>query len=239
MSENQKAFVVAAIVCVTCSLLLTAASSGLKDYQIQNMTIDRHKNLLKSVGLIDSEKTYTPEDIESLYQTNIRALWIDSAGRLVPESERGAQDLPVYLFVQNDAIAAYIVPIDTTGLWGKINGYLAIKNDGSTIMGFTVYSHSETPGLGGEIERKWFQKNFEGKRIVNKEGKFVSVGIARGTVQDRIQPEQRIHFVDGISGATLTGKFLSAGLKNVLREYEPVSIKFRQHDISRVPGVGN
>ena len=236
MSENQKAFVVAAIVCVTCSLLLTAASSGLKDYQVRNMTIDRHKNLLKSVGLIDSEKTYSPEAIETLYTAHIQSLWIDSAGRLIPESERGARDLPVYLYIQNNDIKAYIVPIDTIGLWGKINGYLAIKNDGSTIMGFTVYSHSETPGLGGEIERKWFQKNFEGKRIVNKEGQFVSVGVARGAVRDRIQLAQQINFVDGISGATLTGKYLSAGLKNVLQEYEPVSIRFRQHDIARIPG---
>ena len=235
MHETQRAFVVAAVVCIVCSLLLTAASSGLRDRQIRNMTLDRHQNLLKSVGLIDPEQKYPPAKIESLYQNHIRALWVDPAGRMVPESERGPRDLPIYLYVKEGAIHAYIVPIDTNGLWGKINGYLAIRNDGGTIMGFTVYSHSETPGLGGEIERKWFQKNFEGKRIINREGSFVSVGVARGAVRDSIQSEQQVHFVDGISGATLTGKYLSAGLKNVLQEYEPVSIKFRNNAISRIP----
>jgi len=122
------------------------------------------------------------------------------------------------------------------GLWGKINGYLAIDKDGSTITGFTVYKHSETPGLGGEIERSWFQKNFEGKKIVNKEGKFVSISIARGAVKDVIQKDLQLNFVDGISGATLTGKFLSASMKDILKEYESVSVKFRYNMVKEIAG---
>jgi Na+-transporting NADH:ubiquinone oxidoreductase subunit C len=34
--------------------------------------------------------------------------------------------------------------------------------------------------------------------------------------------------VDGISGATLTGRYLSEGLEETLMQYEPVSIIFRQ-----------
>jgi len=41
--------------------------------------------------------------------------------------------------------------------------------------------------------------------------------------------------VDGISGATLTGNYLSRGLHEVLRQYEPVSIRFRQDEIRKVP----
>jgi Na+-transporting NADH:ubiquinone oxidoreductase subunit C len=41
--------------------------------------------------------------------------------------------------------------------------------------------------------------------------------------------------VDGISGATLTGKFLSEGLKDILLDYEPVSVQFRQNRMAGLP----
>ena len=39
--------------------------------------------------------------------------------------------------------------------------------------------------------------------------------------------DRRVNMVDGISGATLTGKYLTTGLKDILLEYEPVSLRFR------------
>ena len=145
--------------------------------------------------------------------------------------------LPLYLFKNKEdkevegkrktEIEAYIIPIESRGLWGKIKGYLAFENDGMTVAGFTVYSHAETPGLGGEIEKAWFGKNFIGKKIVNSAGEFVSISIAKGAA-DNLPEGVREHYVDGISGATLTGKYLSQGLRENLDRYEGVSIKFRQ-----------
>ena len=139
----------------------------------------------------------------------------------------------IILYVKDGNIHAYIVPINSRGLWGRILGYLAIQNDGSTVSGFTVYKHSETPGLGGEIEKKWFQKNFVGKKIVDHDGYFVSVSIAKGKVADKIPEKSQANYVDGISGATLTGKYLSAGMKEILQNYEPVSIRFRKHRVTQ------
>ena len=236
MSSNFKSVLFAIVLCLVCSLLLTMASSGLKGYQIRNMNLDRQKNLLRSAGLINDQDNNTPEYIEKLYSEKIKSLWVDPSGRIVKETERGQKDLPIYLYIKENAVEAYIVPINAQGLWGKINGYLAINKDGSTITGFTVYKHSETPGLGGEIERSWFQRNFEGKKIINKEGKFVSISIARGAVKDVIQKDLQVNFVDGISGATLTGKFLSASMKDILKDYESVSVKFRHNMVKEIPG---
>ncbi|RPJ18212.1 MAG: FMN-binding protein [Desulfobacteraceae bacterium] len=236
MSSNTKSILFAIVLCFVCSLLLTIASSGLKSYQVRNINLDRHKNLLKSAGLIDDQDNNAPAYIEKLYSENIKSLWVDSSGRIVKEPERGEKALPIYLYIKRTEIESYIVPINAQGLWGKINGYLALSRDGSTVSGFTVYKHSETPGLGGEIERSWFQKNFKGKKIVNKEGKFVSISIARGAVKDVVQEDLKANFVDGISGATLTGKFLSASMKDILKEYESVSVKFRQNMFKEIPG---
>ncbi len=238
MSDRIRSLVFAAVLCLVCSLLLTGASAGLKARQERNMAIDRQANLLKSVGLVDPERRYGAEAIEALYRDAIRQVWLDPAGRIVAEAERQATDLPVYLYVQDDCVKAYIVPIDTRGLWGRINGYLALESDGSTIAGFTVYRHSETPGLGGEIEQNWFQKNFVGKRITDRNGRFVSVQIARGRADEKVDPARRPNYVDGISGASLTGRYLSSGLKTILSRYEPMAVRFRKNPTCTAPPAG-
>ncbi len=238
MSNRLKSLLFAAILCFVCSVVLTAASTGLQRFQQKNMRIDKHRNILMSVGLVESDRRYSAEKIESLYLEYIKPLWVDPSGQLIEESRRSENDFPLYLYLNDEQIEAYIVPFNSRGLWGRIHGYLAIENDGSTISGFTVYKHSETPGLGGEIEKAWFQKNWVGKRIVDRGGEFVSVSIAKGAVQDTVLPDRQTHYVDGISGATLTGKYLSAGLKEILENYEPVSIKFRKNLITKPPGQG-
>ncbi|RTZ97745.1 MAG: NADH:ubiquinone oxidoreductase subunit C [Deltaproteobacteria bacterium] len=234
MSDALKSFSFAIILGIVCSLLLTTAATGLKKYQLRNIRIDRQKNILKAVRLLDEKKTYTADDIETLFTKNMRVLFVDHTGRIIQPDNRKPGDLPIWLYGEEDTVKAYVVPVDTNGLWGKIRGYLAFEADGVTVRGFTVFKHSETPGLGGEIEKRWFQKNFVGKKIVNAAGKFVSIGIAKGAVKNNIPREKRENYVDGISGATMTGKFLSAGLKDILRNYEPVAIKFRRQQCGKV-----
>lgn len=228
MPNAIKSIVFATILCVVCSLLLTAASTGLKPYQQKNVEVDRQKNILKAFGIIHEGRALKNADVERLYAQSVQSVWVDESGRILMENERGPNDLPLYTHVKDHEVLAYVVPIDTRGLWGQIRGYLALDNDGSTVLGFTVFQHQETPGLGGEIESRWFRKNFEGKKIVNNGGEFVSIHIAKGGGAESLPPEKRINYVDGISGATMTGKFLSEGLKEILKAYEPVAIQFRQ-----------
>ena len=237
MSDQLRSFLFAAATCLVCTISLTAASTGLKSFQQKNMAMDRQKNILKSVGLIDENTGYTFEKINQLYADNIKCIWVDSKGSIIEKDQKAKRELPIYIYIKNSLIESYILPINSRGLWGRIFGYLALKNDGSTIAGFTVYKHSETPGLGGEVEKRWFQKNFEGKKIVSRTGNFLSLSIAKGSVEDTVPEDMRGNYVDGISGATLTGKYLTSGLKDILLEYEPVSLKFRTKKLLRLtPG---
>jgi len=232
MSDTLKSIWFAALTALISSLLLTGASSGLKEYRLNNVRIDNQKNLLKSVGLIQAGGRYSGEEIEQLYQKNIRSYWADTSGFIGPATGPESKWRPLFLYVQNNAIQSYILPVHSRGLWGKIEGYLALENDGLTVAGFTVFNHGETPGLGGEIETAWFQENFRGKQIVDTDGRFVSIGIAKGKVADRVPPGSQANFVDGISGATLTGRFLSEGLRDTLLVYENVSVNFRNNKIN-------
>ncbi len=234
MSDNLKSILFAVATAIVCSTLLTAAALGLKPYKKRNLIVDKQKNILKAVGLSGADKHYSPEDIETMFINNIKKLRADAAGRILSEDETQEAVLPLWLFMVNEQPQQYVIPINTRGLWGPIRGYMALEKDGRTISGFTVYKHSETPGLGGEIEQAWFQKNFQGKKITNAGGGFVAIGVAKGRVSDTVSESKQVNYVDGISGATLTGKFLSQGLKEILYEYEPVSINFRQRKIGPI-----
>ncbi len=234
MSERLRSLLFAGLLCLVCSTLLTAASTGLQDLQQNNMRIEKKRNILKAVGLIETWKILSESDIERIYDQNIRTFWVTPAGDLVDTQRRKEADLALYVRLDGQKIRNYAVPVESRGLWGKIYGYLALENDGVTIAGFTVFKHAETPGLGGEIEKEWFQKNWIGKKIINKEGEFVSVSITRGAAKNFVSDEMLSHYVDGISGATLTGRYLTAGVRQVLENYEPVSIRFRKHMISSV-----
>lgn len=235
MSDRLRSLMFAAAVALVCGLLLTAASNGLKAKQRKNIAVDRQKNILKSVGLVREDKVYSYEEIEELFAGNIRRIRVDAQGNVLPRDAADDKALPIYVQLKNNRVESCILPVDVKGLWGRILGYLALKSDGSTITGFTVYKHSETPGLGGEIEKRWFGKNFEGKKIVDKTGEFVSISVAKGAVADVVPDDRKANYVDGISGATLTGKFLTAGLRDTLLEYEPVSLNLRADKLLRIP----
>ncbi len=232
MSDNLKSILFALATAIVCSTLLTAAALGLKPYQTRNLIVDKHKNILKAVGLVEPDQRYDPQTIEKLYTQNIKSLYANADGRILDENEAGAKTMPLWLYQRDGKTQKYVIPINTRGLWGQIKGYLALEKDGSTVSGFTVYKHSETPGLGGEIEQDWFQKNFEGKKITNSGGDFVSIAVAKGDVSSAVAASKQANYVDGISGATLTGKYLTQGFKEILDEYEPVSIHFRQRKTS-------
>jgi len=236
MSSTVKSILFVTILSIVCSSLLTLASTGLKDYQLRNVAIDKQINILKSVRVIDDDHSLAPGTIEKLYDENIRPAWTDIEGKIISEQLKSEHDLPIFLYVKKNEILSYIIPVDSQGLWGRILGYLAIKNDGKTLSRFTVYSHSETPGLGGEIEKSWFQNNFLGKEILDDKGNFTAITIAKGSVKERLPKHRQKNFVDGISGATLTGRFLSEGLKQTLIEYEPLSKRFRNKETIKDPG---
>ena len=238
MSGSLKSLLYAAVLCIVCSLLLTAASSGLQPFQERNVLLDRQRNILAAAGLVAEGKRMSAADIEALYGRHIRPLRVDAAGRVLFDPEPIRESLPLYLvIIDGDRVEGYIVPIDAKGLWGPINAYLAFGSDGATVKGFTVYRHAETPGLGGEIEKKWFRDNWVGKKIVTRQGKFVSVGVAKGRVEEMVPPDKREHYVDGISGATLTGKYLAVGIRDTLNQYEPVAVKFRKNLAHELEGT--
>ena len=229
MHKNSYVFIFASVVTITCSILLASAASLLRDRQQENIALDKQKNILSSAGLIkSSEEEVTRQEILSLYDANISSQVVDTTGMVMenkkvenidPKKDRHL--LPVYLYQKDGSVKSYIIPISGKGLWSTIYGYLALEPDLNTVRGITFYQHGETPGLGGEIVKDWFTSNFVGKRIISPEGKLVSITVIKGKVAGRIPDSESYHYVDGISGSTLTGNGLTNFLKKDLERYEP------------------
>lgn len=229
-NENLKSLIFATIISVAAAAILSGAVVTFKPKQEQNIRLDIKKNILKSLAI---EFPSDPHEIEAVYDQNIREQVVNTQGviqdNLKPSQiKEGQKDLlPLYLSVQNDKVLAYCIPVSGKGLWSTILGYMALEADLNTVKGITFYKHGETPGLGAEIEKPWFQDNYKGKKILNAQGELVSVMIVKGKVNPG--DSQKDHHVDGISGATMTGKGVNAFLLQNLKAYENYFKKVRSN----------
>lgn len=169
---------------------------------------------------------YPKEELESLDASDVlrrfnvkKQLLANRAGRSLEEYDPGYKIL--FLYKPGGNLQAYVVPIEGYGLWDIIRGYVALETDLKTVMGISFYEHKETPGLGARITEGWFQDSFKGKKILAEDGELVSIKVAKGKVEQVIPEDKQKHWVDGISGATLTGDGINQFLKQDLAYYEP------------------
>ena len=195
--------------------------------QFQAQLLDRHHHLisltwvkqeLQGLGFLPS-KLEEKEAFEliDLFQSKL-SLLAKRANKTTADYDPGLSLL--FLYRPQGQVSSYIVPVEGYGLWDMIYGYLALESDLNTVKGIRFYKHQETPGLGGEISKPWFTKQFEGKKILTSKGSFVSISVvSSGKASDLYAGEELNHYVDGISGGTITGKGVTSFLKEDLGRY--------------------
>ncbi len=247
-NSTKYTFIFALIVCVICSFLLSFVSEMLRDKRELNEALDIKKNILKAVSLREPvDAKATPEELLKVYSDKIEEIVIDGEGNkvegevateveraikesqnnIVPASGKDAR-FPLYIYKEGDEVVAYCIPIIGKGLWSTLYGYFAIEPDAKTVRGVTFYKHGETPGLGAEIEKDWFLDNYKGKSIwdVDKSNLFPVI-VKKGKVIESVQSEKD-HYVDGISGATMTSNGVTAMVDVWLNAYEVFFSKIRK-----------
>jgi len=233
--NNLYTFRFISIITLVASLLLALASTQLKELQEFNIDLDKKKNILKCIGI--DVAIMTPDMIIDEYESNISNITLNTNGDVVTNIENknlksvqnkstgqiqyyldNIEYLPAYKASNPES---FIIPIAGKGLWSTLFGYFALEKDLNTVKGISFYKHGETPGLGGEVEKKWFQDNFIGKKIFNSSAELISIKVVKGKAGDVLSSDALIHGVDGISGATITSRGVSEFLKNDLLRYEP------------------
>lgn len=231
--SNTYIFVFASVMVLIVAALLSFVAESLGPIQERNVEVEKKRDILRSVGMTQGIEEASDKNaaVEKLFSTYIpESFVINAAGELIqgadafqitrnlkaelvkPVAER---NLPLFVYTKDDGERKYIIPLQGKGLWGTIWGYMALSDDFSTIYG-AVFDHAkETPGLGAEINQKWFQDPFIGKKIFDESGRFISVLVVKGGAN----PEA-LNEVDGISGGTITSKGLEAMLHDCLLPYE-------------------
>jgi len=227
MRNNSYTLIFTSCVTIVLGIIIAITADNLRERQEINEELDIKKNILYALGYKQNiDNPWTNKIVESLYNNSINEVYIDRKGTVYKKQEDIEKNpLKIYQRMDNGLITGYAIPIEGKGLWGTMYGYFAIEPDAVTVKGITFYRHKETPGLGGEVDKDWFKNNFIGKRLVDNDGKLVSIEVIKGFVSEK-DPEAYIK-VDGISGATITGKGLTNFLKKDLDKYEPYFKKIR------------
>ena len=232
-----RTFLVAGILCVVCSVVVSAAAVGLRGLQDANRQLDIRKNILQVAGLREEGG-----DINELYEANVDQQLIDLASGQAADQQvvDAASYIPldaakdpdystaiqpeldvagikrrenfafVYRVMEEGRVSKFILPIYGKGLWSTLYGFLALDADLQTVRGITFYKHGETAGLGGEVDNPRWKASWDGKLLFDDDGQ-IKLEVMKGAVNQN--DADAAYKVDGLSGATIT----SRGVSNLVR----------------------
>ncbi|WP_417669317.1 Na(+)-translocating NADH-quinone reductase subunit C [Pseudoalteromonas tetraodonis] len=219
MSSNNesigKTLTVVVALCLVCAIIVSFASVQLRPLQQANKTQDIQRNILAAAdievegsvsetfnGKIEARvvemKSGQFVDVDpnsfdfekSKFDQNISKSLKEKGVKDIAGIQRMTDNSPVYISKKEDGSTdAIILPIQGYGLWGVMYGFLALESDGETVKNINFYKHSETPGLGGEIQNPQWTAKWQGKEL--------PINIMKSGASNE-------HQIDGLSGATLT-----------------------------------
>ena len=243
--SNVKTMIFATIVTVVCAIILGATATSLKPQQELNAKVFKLKNIVEVFGL----EAVTNEEIEAYFSeagkdNNFIVRKIKNAkGEDVEMTELQLKGLdlykqeklpvaervyPYYLMYTSaedkeaDKPTAIVLPTQDFGLWSVCYGYLSLEADATTIKGIVFYDQKETPGLGAEIEQKFWKDSFIGKTIRNDKGDFQAPVASKDMDKAKNDPHSYI----SVSGATFTMVGIDKGLATTLKNYGPFINKY-------------
>lgn len=216
---------------VVCGAALAFASISLKDRQDANVALEEKTNILSTVMTVEEGA-----NVEEIYSKRIRAFVIDYQGNVkegmtpkqvvvAAEYKKKPEErlLPVYEVISEadpNKVESVVLPVYGYGLWNNIFGFVALKEDFSTIRGVSFGHVGETPGLGARISSAEIQDRYKDKTVFDN-GQLLSVVMQKG---EGLDYSAEPHKVDGMSGATLTAK----GVNNMLKDYFTCYEKYLQ-----------
>jgi len=110
-------------------------------------------------------------------------------------TEKSTENYTYYMAEKDEEIIGYAFEVVGKGLWGQIRSYVAFDDSFNQLKGVDFISHSETPGLGGRIDERWFVDQFQGIEVSESEdGEYL---VFKPSIGGNI---------DSITGATSTSK---------------------------------
>ena len=227
-NSNTYTIVYSMIIVVVVAFLLAFVFQALKSKQDANVALDKKKQILHSLnirGLDDAKaaeaysKTVLSDNVVSLDGTIQEFTAKDNESTAFKFNSADYKNDRLALYICDvDGQRKYVIPVYGMGLWGPINGYIALNEDKQTVYGAYFNHEGETAGLGAEIkdDASW-QAKFVGKKLFAEGNPEIALAVKKKVDNADTQ-------VDAVTGATLTSDGVSAMLHECLGKY----IKFLQ-----------
>ncbi|MBI2434932.1 MAG: Na(+)-translocating NADH-quinone reductase subunit C [Candidatus Hydrogenedentes bacterium] len=240
-------FLFAAAICLVCSLLIAIPAVALRARQEENRQLDQKKAVIMAARLVKPEERLDRDKVAEVFK-NIEAHVVDLATgdtidmnpdeydfndvekSMLEESPIQVQEIPkkvkVYHVRKEGKVDMIVLPIFGKGLWSTLWGFFALDVDTTTVEGITYYQHGETPGLGGEVDNPKWKSRWPGRKAFD-ESWNVEIDVIKGAAGP---PASDPHRVDGLSGATITGRGVARMLQFWLGDqgFGPYLKKFRE-----------
>ena len=222
-NANGYTLVYSTVIVVIVSFLLAFVFKALKPMQDVNIALDKKKQLLYALNVRNVDNAAAAEKYKQLI---VADEIIDVNGKLINKGEPGGEKAgftlnsadykagKLALFVcKVNGQTKYIIPVYGMGLWGPINGFIALNDDKNTVYGAYFNHEGETAGLGAEIKDniKW-QKLFQGKKLFGNDNSKIALSVVKKVEDPTTQ-------VDAVTGATLTSNGVSDMLAECLSKY--------------------
>lgn len=214
---------VAVVVALVCSLIVSSVAVVLRPRQAANEEAFRMQNILAVAGHLDKTRS-APQPFDAIHSrwldlntaSLVDADAITSEAVLIPDqfdiAGLGERRRYVEVFLVGDLTApeALVLPVYGPGLWSTMLGFIALESDGNTVRSLTFYEHGETPGLGDGIAKPAWLGQWQGKLAFDHSGQ-AALEVVRGRVD--AGSANAVHQVDGMAGATLTGRGVTLALQ--------------------------
>ena len=210
-NSNSYTIIYSIILVVIVAFLLAFIFQALKPTQDINVQLDHQKQILFA---LNQDRKMTNQQAHKLWnELIISDDIIDKDGNIITKGKRGgvdaafklnskdAKDGKLALFrCKVDGKDKYVIPVYGNGLWGPINGFIAINEDKASVFGVYFNHESETAGLGAEIkDNKAWQDMFKGKKLMDDSKQNIILSVVK-------KIEDKESQVDALTGATLTSK---------------------------------
>jgi Na+-transporting NADH:ubiquinone oxidoreductase subunit C len=218
--------------------VLALAASGFKDRIDENKRIEKQLNILYAMGVNENEgsdmsfvskdrvgddfskyitKQLVIEGDNVIEDSNAYLIDLKKEHALAKESKHQRR-LPL-LIGQKDGITFYIAPIRGKGLWDAIWGYVAMDKN-MIVLGAFFDHKGETPGLGANINQRFFMDDFIGEHLFDASGNFKGINVSKSNADPK-NIDKTDNEVDAIAGSTITGNGVSTMIKKELKLYIP------------------
>ncbi|HJN54150.1 MAG TPA: Na(+)-translocating NADH-quinone reductase subunit C [Flavobacteriaceae bacterium] len=225
--------------------LLAAIDSSLKERIETNKILEKQQNILYAIGINNNQgnsvsfisKDQAPSSfneyiVNQIYIQGDNVIEDEEAYLIEVKKEKtlakdSSYDRRLPLFIaERDGKKYYVAPIRGKGLWDAVWAYVAM-DENMTILGAYFDHKAETPGLGANINQRFFMDDFIGEKLLDSNGNFKGITVSKSNLDPRNKIKDD-NEVDAIAGATITGDGISAMIKSDLRLYMPYFKKLKQ-----------